>query len=633
MGFKDILSSLSDSERIKETEQKQPIAQTNKITNKPLNDSEIGFTDEAASEDKFGITDYIGGLARFISVCSTPLTISIQGSWGTGKTSIMNLVKQQLPEDVFPVWFNTWQFSQFNMSEELPVSLLTSLLSAFELEDKETLDDASKIIKTLRICYRVTKGFGIAALDSIVGGKVAEGIKAGFDRAESVANENDSIDNNLDPAISIKRLKEEFIKCVNKTLEEKGKRRIVIFIDDLDRLNPGKAVELLEVLKLFLDCKNCVFVLAIDYDVVCRGVEAKYGSLADDKKAAAEKGRSFFDKIIQVPFKMPVARYNIEDYVEDCFKQIRIEFNNKNDINVYVDLIKYSIGTNPRSMKRLFNAYQLLLEIVRKEEICADIKNRQLLFAILCLQHCSESIYNFMIRNSDDLTLVLFNSILSGDYEAFIEITNENHTDIDNLKKIDFDSAKPFLDKLKEAIDLNGNQGIDEDELDNFKNVMTWTAITNASSTEPSTTKKKGSQIVEDYREIELVGNSEDEVKDIIGLIKSINENITVQCIRPNNSDDCIRGKVNGNKTIIDVYGQSKGYAIYLSAPDEETLRDETQHPDLIQLMNAMGVKPGEKSYRKAVRISVFRGETKEKTEENIVKLGKLIYNEWKRRA
>ena len=76
----------------------------------------------------------------------------------------MNLVKQQLPEDVFPVWFNTWQFSQFNMSEELPVSLLTSLLSAFELEDKETLDDASKIIKTLRICYRVTKGFGIAAL-------------------------------------------------------------------------------------------------------------------------------------------------------------------------------------------------------------------------------------------------------------------------------------------------------------------------------------------------------------------------------------------------------------------------------------------------------------------------------------
>ena len=130
--------------------------QPDKVPNEPIKKepiinsvSEIGFTDEAASEDKFGITDYIGGLARFISLCSTPLTISIQGSWGTGKTSIMNLVKQQLPEDVFPVWFNTWQFSQFNMSEELPVSLLTSLLSAFELKDKETLDNANKIIKTL----------------------------------------------------------------------------------------------------------------------------------------------------------------------------------------------------------------------------------------------------------------------------------------------------------------------------------------------------------------------------------------------------------------------------------------------------------------------------------------------------
>ena len=39
----------------------------------------------------------------------------------------------------------------------------------------------------------------------------------------------------------------------------------------------------------------------------------------------------------------------------------------KEEVRVYVDLIKYSIGTNPRSMKRLFNAFQLLIEIVRQE--------------------------------------------------------------------------------------------------------------------------------------------------------------------------------------------------------------------------------------------------------------------------
>ena len=60
----------------------------------------------------------------FIIIVKKTKVRHFQGSWGTGKTSIMNLVKQQLPNDVFPVWFNTWQFSQFNMSEELPVSLL-----------------------------------------------------------------------------------------------------------------------------------------------------------------------------------------------------------------------------------------------------------------------------------------------------------------------------------------------------------------------------------------------------------------------------------------------------------------------------------------------------------------------------
>lgn len=62
-------------------------------------ETKLGFTDEAASEDKFGITDYIGGLANYIEECNTPMTISIQGSWGTGKTSIMNLVNNSLTKD------------------------------------------------------------------------------------------------------------------------------------------------------------------------------------------------------------------------------------------------------------------------------------------------------------------------------------------------------------------------------------------------------------------------------------------------------------------------------------------------------------------------------------------------------
>lgn len=54
---------------------------------------------------------------------------------------------------------------------------------------------------------------------------------------------------------------------------------MVIFVDDLDRLQPAKAVELLEVLKVFLDCEKCVYVLAVDYEVVTQGIKQKFGDL------------------------------------------------------------------------------------------------------------------------------------------------------------------------------------------------------------------------------------------------------------------------------------------------------------------------------------------------------------------
>ena len=615
-------SSLSDSETIKTKEQKQSNTQSDISINEPLSISEIGFTDEAASEDKFGIINYIGGLANFVAVCSTPLTISIQGSWGTGKTSIMNLVKKELPEDVFPVWFNTWQFSQFNMSEQLPVSLLSNLVSAFGLKD-EDLTTMQEIIKGLGYVYSVSKGLGLMAIGTFCGSAAADAMGEVVQKTESRINKDNS---NIDPALSIKKLREEFVKCVNKALETNKKRRIVIFIDDLDRLNPGKAVELLEVLKLFLDCKNCVFVLAIDYDVVCRGVKEKYG-----EDMADEKGRSFFDKIIQVPFKMPVARYKIEEYVKDCFKQIDIGVNNEEEVKVYVDLIKYSIGTNPRSMKRLFNAFQLLIEIVRQEgadgetkrDISNDVKYKQLLFAILCLQHCSEPIYNFMILNKGILTVEMFESLISDNYDSFIEVAERGNAYVEDLEQIDFDSAKPFLGKLKEAIDLNGNKGIEQRELNNFIKVMDFTTITNATDTEPSKSTSRGSEILADYTQLIIPGNPPEKIKEIMDMIKTMGEDIEIQLVR-RKSGDCMRGVVNGNNTMIYIYGRSKGYRIYIIAPKAETL----SYPEIAQIIQDMGVKVLE-SWPKEVPITVTRNGKQAEMEENLIKLGQLVYKEW----
>ncbi|QOQ87824.1 P-loop NTPase fold protein [Campylobacter corcagiensis] len=84
----------------------------------------VAMTDLPADEDTLGVKPYIEGLAAFINKCSTPLTIAIQGDWGSGKTSMMGMTRDILNKKIYPVWFNTWQYSQFHLESELTISFM-----------------------------------------------------------------------------------------------------------------------------------------------------------------------------------------------------------------------------------------------------------------------------------------------------------------------------------------------------------------------------------------------------------------------------------------------------------------------------------------------------------------------------
>ena len=93
----------------------------------------LGITDrpvESIKDDLLGVDKHISGLSDFIKICDTPMTIAIQGDWGTGKTSFMNMVRELTCDDVVPVWFNTWQFFQFHLADILSYTLLSTLLTS-----------------------------------------------------------------------------------------------------------------------------------------------------------------------------------------------------------------------------------------------------------------------------------------------------------------------------------------------------------------------------------------------------------------------------------------------------------------------------------------------------------------------
>lgn len=344
-----------------------------------------GLTDEAATVDLFNINKHLDGLSRFIKACNTPMTISIQGSWGSGKTTIMKMVEHEIEKDVIPVFFNTWQFSQFDLGNSLAFSMIKVLLNKLH-------DNDENFIK------RFTLLCGNALTTAL---KAVSIYNCNIDINKCKENTPD-----YNYAEQIENLHKHFQEVVDRACEREHKDRVVVFVDDLDRLVPSKAVELLEVLKLFLDCKQCVFVLAIDYEVVIRGAIEKYGFASytsdkiDDKERNREyeKGKSFFDKIIQVPFKVPVAVYDIKNYLKDGFNKINLKIDD-NDLQDYIELCASSIGSNPRSLKRLLNAF-LLLTFIGEGSIDLNNKGKaKLLFAALCLQQYNEKIYNLIVSH------------------------------------------------------------------------------------------------------------------------------------------------------------------------------------------------------------------------------------------
>lgn len=444
----------------------------------------LGFSDLPVvnkEDDIFEVSNYVNALSAFIKECTTPMTIAIQGTWGAGKTSLMNLIREELGNSVDSIWFNTWQYSQFNMEDELTLTLLSSLSEALEPEQSQRANIGKSI---LSLASRTALKIGVSTASHFLGEEVGEALQDAGSEAKSIITKNKEQD--LSPVQAVKVLKKQFQEAVLNKIGKSSKDRLVFFIDDLDRLNPGKAVEVLEILKLFLDCDKCVFVLAIDYSVVSQGVRVKYGDSIDDSK-----GRSFFDKIIQVPFKMPTAQYNLKNYVGKFLESIDIKNPSEQMLSNYSQLIEYSIGSNPRAMKRIFNAYLLLSKVTKIKGEQSDW-DKEMLFAVLCLQLSFEELYLYLAKNLDECNSQEFMERLYNidSYRDAEDGDEDNESSIltdDNLKLIGkkYDDQKlrnllKFMNVFVKVIDQNGDGDLSEDELNDFYSVINISSITAA---------------------------------------------------------------------------------------------------------------------------------------------------------
>jgi hypothetical protein len=378
------------------------------------------------------------------------------------------MIKEKLSDEVVPVWFNTWKYSQFDMQDRLVFSMLNAIIGQLTEGCNDLKDNfVANISKIARIVTVST----IAQFSSMA----AEEVNAALTSCSE------------DLTVQIDEIKKQFDEAVENALKIHKREKVVIFIDDLDRLHPQKAVELLEVIKLFLDCKHCVFILAVDYDVVALGIRIKFGDMVP-----TEKGKSFFDKIIQLPFKMPVAQYNVQKFVSEMLEGVNVVNLSKKDISDYVKLIRTSIGFNPRSMKRLFNSFLLLNTIMQKQQKIKEsigkqlddklvIQQQKILFAILCMQLVYDELYNYIVQNISGITTDTLTALT--EFKSL-----EKYSDIQHIIKQLSDSSVQrlirFMRNLVECLQLDEDKDLSDEELNSLKNMLMFSTITAVGQTQ-----------------------------------------------------------------------------------------------------------------------------------------------------
>jgi KAP-like P-loop domain-containing protein len=243
---------------------------------------------ERSEDDRLDRTDFANLLA--MALATSPerrsMVVALYGDWGSGKTSSLNLcfeaLRQLTPEQQpLVVRFNPWSYSN---TGELLNQFFEVLGNALEEQAESRRVQPLRGIKGKLLSYRQLIAPAGAVADLLVGGgALTLGTKFIQAAVERAAQEQEG-----------KRDAREARRKVEDALLS-AKRRIVIAIDDIDRLSASEIRDVFKVVKATADFANTRYLLAFDFNTVAV-------ALKDVQKT---DGAAYLEKIVQVPFRLP----------------------------------------------------------------------------------------------------------------------------------------------------------------------------------------------------------------------------------------------------------------------------------------------------------------------------------------
>lgn len=311
-----------------------------------------------AEHGQFQFDKYAKALTSAILLSRTPMTFGIFGDWGTGKTSLMNMIKNNIDNEnskVLTVWFDAWRYEKEpNIVVPLLYSIRDQIIATRHTASDEIVNFLGKFLLALGHGLETSVKAGAVSIDY----KPKE-VYAALKEFEERKSFGKAIYFDM-----FRYLKDELNKWDIK---------LVVFIDDLDRCNPESAITTLETIQLVLNMEKIVFVVGASNSTLEKAIDIKYSQLGVD-------GHSFLKKIFPASFTIPPLQLDqSRAFIEKLLINIGSSTEEKEILPKY---FVHIAGANPRETKRIINTYAVMRELFDRESQDLDVSKLGLFVAI-----------------------------------------------------------------------------------------------------------------------------------------------------------------------------------------------------------------------------------------------------------
>lgn len=275
------------------------------------------IVDEPAEEDALDFQHYSKKLANIIAGTIPPqFAVGIFGKWGTGKTTLMRMIKRELDKDnekILTVWFDAWRYE--NEKHLAVIPFLRQIRIVLENDLAKEKDGKTQRWTILREGLRRTFAAFIESTQlsvSIPGSPVSATIN--LEKAVDSLQSKGSTYIDGERTHFHEHITDHLKQALELLEKQKPGTRIVVFVEDLDRCTPEKALEVLESVKSFFDIIGIIYVIGMDSEreeaAIFIGINKVVARALEDKD---DNSSSIYPCPIQNRFECPYDNNKEED--------------------------------------------------------------------------------------------------------------------------------------------------------------------------------------------------------------------------------------------------------------------------------------------------------------------------------